>query len=166
MQKAWVLSQIGDTFPDEVLLPRFSLEVAEAHAAGEHPFVGAMGRLIRTRAAESEFVGSNLMAVWIAQPRHRHVSWEFMPTEPHPASVVSTTETQSFDAVFSPWIIGPNSMSRPSVGTGHFSVRTAGWTIAPVEQVEPKACKRSEAPAGEGRILFALSSQDRVPPPR
>jgi hypothetical protein len=163
MKETWAFSQIGDTFPDDKVMASLSAAVPEAQAAGEHPYVGAMARLIRARSTQSRFVGANLMAVWIPQPRQKRVLWEFMPAQTHQAAIISPTTTRTFDAIFSPWIISPGCISRPSFGTGHFSVSTCGWTIEPVE---PRIRETGQAPQASGRILFAMSNQERKPPPR
>lgn len=162
--RAWCLSQIGDIMPWDDLVPRFHRAVPEADAAGEHPFIGAMSRLVRSRAAVSELVGANLMAVTIPHPRQRRVDWEFIPAEQHLAAMVSPNQTLTFDAAYSPWIIAPGIICQPSVGTGHHSVHSGGWRIAPIER-RADVLPHSIREPGR-RLFFAMSSQERTRPPR
>jgi hypothetical protein len=80
---------------------------------------------IRTVAARNPYVGPNCMSILLAPPHVRpFVRVTFFPQEIHPARFVgSKFVSPEYSAAFSPWVIGAQMVSRPSVLIGN------GWSL-------------------------------------
>jgi hypothetical protein len=150
-------SQIGDIMTGSALQDAMARGAANSSQPGHHPQIGAMIEAIRTRASQSQLVGADLMAVQIPHPSHRLINWRFIPAAPHNAILNHKHEDFVLqNAFYSPWIVMPGAIHAPSVGTSHWEVVSADWTVRCL----------NEQPSPTGPLLFASSSQRRVSRPR
>ncbi|HYC94773.1 MAG TPA: hypothetical protein VEB39_03640 [Sphingomicrobium sp.] len=155
-----VLSQIGDHGPMNELPLTIGKEFAELGISAE-AFRRGMINAIRERSARTKTVGDEVMTVTVRRPPEGwDVVWRFESPRPHFAALVREGEPEiPFRSFFSPWIITPGGISKPSIGNAHLDHLAGGVTIR---------CgnKEPEAPVnGNGsrpRMLMGASSQNRA----
>lgn len=97
---------------------------------------------IRMVAARNPSVGPNCMSILLAPPQlSALVRVTFFPQEVHPAQFIgSNFVSPEYPAAFSPWVIGPNLISQPSVligegwelHMGQFTVQLGGFGVGPI----------------------------------
>jgi len=144
------ICQIGDVLSDADFAAAMADGAQRAMAGGGDPLIGGVIRTVTMRAEQSQLVGDDLMGVRIA-PVGRLIDWRFSPSVPHVATVGGHSLT---DAFYSPWIITPDALQSPSVGTGHFDINCRGWAIR---------CLNGNNP--QGGVVFTIGNQSRPPRP-
>ena len=155
-QQRILFSQAGDGWP----IARTSKVVMDhAEATGRRDIealrLAAMDA-IRQRAGETATVGRDLMTVIVPNPFiSREILWRFEPADPHEAAIVGANVSEKFQAIYSPWIITPASVSCPTVGTSGLTVGFGGFEIK---------CE-NDAANPDSPLRFAASHQQRSRPP-
>ena len=116
-----------------------------------------MLNVIRQQAKQTKVVGDEIMTVTImAPPGGWEVTWTFeSPRNRYGAVTNGKGEVQRvFRSYFSPWIISPSSITKPSFGNGHFE-HTIG-------NVKIRCGNQMDGQGTAGGAFFAVSSQDRT----
>jgi hypothetical protein len=136
-------------------MPRHDL--AEAIKAGlaaspDKSGLDAFAYAIRQRAKQTQTVGADLMGIVIRGGGANRVEWTFMPETPHHS--VGPDGTILNEVTYSPWIIAPDRILGPTLGTGQITLTSGDWEVVCLNP-----------PTGSGTLVFELSGQTRPPPP-
>ena len=151
-----LLSQMGDHAAMSDLQRTIGQEFAQ-HGISAEAFRQGMVNAIRERARHSKVVGDEIVTVTITKPAEGwDVVWTFETPRPRFAAVTDGAGNirRVFRSYFSPWIISPAGITRPSFGNGHFEQMSGDVRIRCGNEV-----KRSD----ERGLFLAVSSQDRAP---
>jgi hypothetical protein len=114
----------------------------------------ATANAIAATSASNRFVGPNCMSVVLAPPHlSRSVRVTFFPQQEHTAQLMSKNfAPMTYPAAYTPWIVGPSMMHKPSVFLGK-----GGWDLA----LGAFVVKLNGPDGPDHGLLAAMSSQRR-----
>lgn len=151
-----VLSQMGDRMTMAELQRIVGGEFAR-YGIGAEAFRCGMVNAIRERSTVSKLVGDEIMSITISRsPECWDVVWTFESPNPRVAAIfdASGTPRRVFNSCFSPWIISPAGLTKPSFGNGHLDHVVGDVRIRCENKVEQQSAQG---------LLLAVSSQERTP---
>jgi hypothetical protein len=139
------------------LFEQISKDVGSAHQTGQDladKVELATVNAIRSVSISNGFVGPNCMSVVVAPPHQSTVvRVTFFPQQEHSAQLISKNfAPMAYPAAYTPWIIGPAIMHKPSVFIGK-----GGWDFG----LGAFVVKMSGPDGPDHGLLAAMSSQSR-----
>lgn len=158
-----VISQIGDPVADGQLRLTIGREFG-SHGISAEAFRRGMLKAIRAKAKVSALIGDEVMTITIERTsEYWDVVWTFETPTPRYGVLVGKDGQVSgpMDAFFSPWIITGGAIMKPAVGNGHPDHHDGDIRI---RSGNPPGAPVPRPGGGNGRVLFAVSSQDRAAP--
>lgn len=127
-----------------------------SHGMIPEGFRSGIVNAIRERGAVSKTVGSEIMTITITRRLERwDVVWKFESQSARLGVVVNASgaPVHVFKSYFSPWIISPAGVMKPSFGNGHSEQNFGGIKVS---------CGNHMDAQQKGGLLFAVSFQDRA----
>lgn len=150
------ISQVGDPVSMRQLQLTIGQEF-EGHGISAEAFRIGMFNTILNKARTSKVVGDEVMTITVTRsPESWDVVWKFNSQNPRFAAI-SNSEGQTqrvFKSYFSPWIISPAGITKPSFGNGHLE--------HVIGDVRVRCGNEPLGDDGQG-LFMAVSSQDRMP---
>ena len=150
------LSQLGDRMT-MAELHQFIGDEFVRYGISAEAFRCGMINAIRERATVSKVIGDEIVTVTISRSLDCwDVVWTFESPNPRQAAVVDASGRLRgvFNSYFSPWIISPMGITKPSFGNGHLEHL--------IGDVKIRCGNKVEQEPGQG-LLLAVSSQERTP---
>lgn len=151
------LSQLGDTVSYSMLMQTIGAEFDGGPITAE-AFRKGMVQTIRAKSRTSKLVGNEITSIIIVpNGRDIDVTWYFDSDATRKGALIGKDGAirNVFDGFYSPWIISPGMVAKPSFGNGHFD-RTVG-------NVQIRCGVKMKSRPGKNP-LFAISSQRRAKP--
>lgn len=156
------ISQIGDAMVGDRLKLTIGKEFGTTGITAE-AFRQGMLNAIRAKAKESSLVGDEVMTITIQRTLECwDVEWTFEAPTPRYGVLVSPDGRVSapIQSYFSPWILTPGTITKPSIGNGHLEHHFGNLRIRCGNQRDDLI--RTHGGRGGG-MLLAVSSQNRAP---
>jgi hypothetical protein len=147
------LSSIGALMPMGELQQVIGREFASGGICADS-FQRGMINAIRAHASDT--VGDEIMTIAITRSQERwDVVWTFDSPNPRLAVIIDASDNLKhvFESFFSPWVITPFGVTKPSFGNGHFNHVVGGVTVR---------CGNKVVSTPEQGSFFAVTSQGRA----
>ncbi len=157
------ISQIGDPMVDERLALTIGKEFGAKGITAE-AFRRGLLNAIRAKAKESPLVGDEVMTITIQRIAEGwDVVWTFEAPKPRYGVLVCPGGQVSvpMQSYFSPWILTPAAIMKPSIGSGHLEHHFDNIRIRCGNQQGDPIPRLGDA---VGKVLLAVSSQKRAAP--
>ena len=151
------LSQLGDTVPYSMLMETIGAEFDGGLITPE-AFRKGMVQTIRDKSRTSKLVGNEITSITIVpNGREFDVTWYFDSEKKRQGALVAADGAirNVFEGFYSPWIISPGMVAKPSFGNGHFDRTVGNVNIRCGVPVNSQPGKNP---------LFAVSSHPRARP--
>lgn len=150
------LSQIGDPLVTSELRMMIGKEFVKYGISAEAFRRGMVNAILR-KSKLSKLVGDEIMSITITRSAQSwDVMWTFVSQRPRFAVLAggSGFPQRKINSYFSPWVISPTGISKPSIGNGHFDHNSGNVRI--------RCGNKYEQDSSED-VVMAVSSLPRTP---